>query len=156
MSKILISIIAVVVLVGIGLLYDEKKDVENPADGEIPLVRIGGTEIPVEVAKTDQERAKGLSGRDFLEPDKGMLFVFSQPGNYNFWMPDMNFPIDIIWITGGKIVGIEKDVPNEFDPQNPVFYLPPKPVEYVLEVNAGFVQAHGIKIGDDVIFRNIE
>jgi hypothetical protein len=140
---------------GAGFLYFGMKYFQKPSDNEIPSVRIGGTEIPVEVAKTDEERAKGLSGRISLEANKGMLFVFSEPGNYSFWMPDMNFPIDIIWITNGKVVGIENNVSNEFDPQNPRFYLPPQPVKYVLEVNAGFAEARGIKIGDIVIFSNI-
>ena len=156
MNKISIIIIAAAVLVAIGFFYGGKKDAQNPAAGEIPSVRIAGTEIPVEVAKTAEERAKGLSGRISLEAGLGMLFVFPEPGNYSFWMPDMNFPIDIIWITDGKVVGMEKNVPNEFDPQNPVFYLPPEPVKYVLEVSAGFAQAHGIGIGDDVILRNME
>ena len=71
-------------------------------------------------------------------------------------MPDMNFPIDIIWINGDKVVGITKNVSNEFDPANPVFYMPPKPAQYVLEVNAGFAESRNINIGDEAVLNNIK
>lgn len=152
------NLILIVALIVIGLIIfsSSKEIVQKPSDIKIPLLRIGQIKIPVEVAKTAQDRAKGLSGRVSLEPDKGMLFIFPEAGNYSFWMPDMNFPIDIIWITDGKVVGIEKNVSNKFDPQNPIFYNPPRPVKYVLEVNAGFAEIHGIKIGDEVVLSNID
>ncbi len=155
-KALLTVIIAAVILIAVGFFHGGKKDVQNPADDKMPYARVGGTEIPVEIARTGEERAKGLSGRPSLEPGQGMLFIFPEPGNHSFWMPDMNFPIDIIWITDGKVVGIEKNVSNEFDPKNPEFFTPPRPVKYVLEVNAGFADSHDIGIGNDVIFHNIE
>ena len=72
-------------------------------------------------------------------------------------MPDMYFPIDIIWIGADKkISGIAADVSNEFDPENPRFYTAPQPVRYVLEVNAGFAKKKGISTGTVVQFNNIE
>lgn len=121
-----------------------------------PRVAIGAVNIPVELAKTPAEVQKGLSGRLSLDQDKGMLFLFSEEGNYRFWMPDMHFPIDIIWIDDNKrIVGVSANVSNEFDPANPKFYSPPSPARYVLEVNAGFVSRTGIKIGNSATFSNI-
>jgi hypothetical protein len=116
---------------------------------------IGEVIIPVEIRRTPAELSAGLSGRLGLPPNQGMLFIFKRKDYHSFWMPDMNFPIDIIWITGGKIVGIHDNVSNDFDPKNPVYYHPPQPVEYVLEVNAGFMEKNNLTVGDVVIFQNI-
>lgn len=120
-----------------------------------PYVKISELKIPVEVARTEAEVQKGLLGRESLDADKGMLFIFNKPDYYRFWMPDMNFPIDIIWITQDEIVGIHQNVSSVFDPKNPKFYLPPRPVSMVLEVNAGFAQKNNFRVGDEIIFYNI-
>jgi len=117
-----------------------------------PRVLIHRTTISVEVATTSAAIQKGLSGRPSLDPEKGMLFIFTTPGRYNFWMPDMHFPIDILWIQDEVVRGIEAHVSNIFDPENPRFYTPPIPIQYVLEVNAGFTEAHKIRVGDSVMF----
>lgn len=119
-------------------------------------VIIEGTLIPVELAKTNVEVQKGLSGRLSLDPERGMLFIFFKPDYYRFWMPDMHFPIDIIWIDKDKkIIGIDKKVSPKFDPANPRFYVSPGFAQFVLEVNAGFSDAYGFTIGDRVTFVNI-
>lgn len=122
---------------------------------KIPQVKIRSAVIPVELAQTAAEIQKGLSGRISLEKNKGMLFIFPKPAIYQFWMPNMRFPIDIIWIHEGKIVDISAKVSNDFDPAKPRFYTSSKPVRYVLEVNAEFAARNGMKIGDAVIFQNI-
>ena len=119
------------------------------------LVRIGSINIPVEIAETEAARKKGLSDRPSLDKNKGMLFVFSKPDFYSFWMPNMNFSIDIIWINDGEVIGITPDVSNNFDPKNPRTYSPPQPAQYVLEVNAGFGAKKNIKIGDAVVLEGI-
>lgn len=106
--------------------------------------------IPVDISDTDRLREKGLSGRLSLAPNEGMFFIFPKEHRYSFWMPDMHFPIDMVWITDGKIVDITANVSNEFDPHNPKYYRPKVPVKYVLEVNAGFMERHGLGIGDSV------
>ncbi|MBI4118834.1 MAG: DUF192 domain-containing protein [Parcubacteria group bacterium] len=121
-----------------------------------PYVQINNLKIPVELAKTEAEVQKGLSGRASLGADQGMLFIFAQPDYYRFWMPDMRFPIDIIWINENKVAGISQNVSNEFDPKNPKFYIPPRPADKVLEVNAGFAENKKIKTGDKIIFNNVD
>lgn len=121
-----------------------------------PIVEIGQTQIPVELATSSEAIQKGLSGRPSLDKDKGLLFIFSKPYKYRFWMPDMNFPIDIIWINNGKIVEISKSVTNKFDPAKPVFYAPQEPAQYVLEVNAGFSDQKGFSVGDSVLFKDFK
>ncbi len=120
-----------------------------------PTVVIAGTKIGVEVATTNQAVTKGLSGRLYLPADKGMLFIFSKPDLYRFWMPDMHFAIDIVWIQAGKVVAINSDVSPVFDPEHPVLYSPPRPVQYVLELNAGFANRNGLKAGDEVSFKGL-
>ena len=128
-----------------------------PAEERIaePYLEIGNADIFVEIARDPAAVQKGLSGRASLAPERGMLFIFPKPDYYRFWMPDMHFPIDIIWIADGKVAGITKNVSPEFDPSNPHFYLPPVAVRYVLEVNAGFSEMHGIAAGDPVTFHKI-
>lgn len=121
-----------------------------------PTVVINNTDIVVEVATSSAAVYKGLSGTESLGVDNGMLFVFSKADRYKFWMPDMNFPIDIIWINNGTVADIDHNVTNKFDWKKPIFYSPATPVKYVLEVNAGFAKKKNIKIGDTVIFKNIE
>ncbi len=118
-------------------------------------VIVGDVRIPVEISDSPAERTKGLSGKEFLSADVGMLFIFPVREIHRFWMPDMNFPIDIIWIVDNKVVGIEREATNIFNRENPVFYLPPQAVDYVLEVNGGFARTKGLEVGADVSFENI-
>ena len=130
---------------------------QHKAEPEIfyPSVRMGGVEIPVELATTSAAVQKGLSGRLPLEPGKGILFIFNRPDRYRFWMPDMSFPIDIVWIDNGQVVDADENVSPKFDPLHPIFYTPARPVRYVLEVNAGFMKRNNIRVGDPVTFHHI-
>lgn len=114
-----------------------------------PSVIINAAHFDVTVADTPAERAQGLSGQASLDPEVGMLFVFPEPTVPSFWMPDMHFPLDIIWIdTDGAVVGFEENVQPLADTDEPMTYSPPTPVPYVLEVNAGTVAAHGMNVDD--------
>ncbi len=111
-------------------------------------VQIGNTNIRVIIASTPKEKERGLGGRDNLARNEGMLFVFDQPGQYPFWMKEMRFPLDIIWIDQNfKIVDIEDDIsPNTY----PKTFVPGIPAQYILEVNANFTRKNAITIGDSV------
>jgi len=127
-----------------------------------PNVKIGDMAFNVTVADTVDERMKGLSGRKELSIHEGLLFVFDKPGIYPFWMKDMNFPIDIIWIglKPGGLIGAEEDFRVVYIKENaspksyPETFTPNTPALYVLEVNAGTASDKKIKIGDKV-FLNI-
>ena len=111
-------------------------------------VRIGGETLRVTVAATEMTRKQGLSGRAGLANDEGMLFIFPRDGTYSFWMKDMRFSIDIIWISaGGRIVYITPDVSPATYPED---FVSPTLARYVLEVPAGFTGAHGVRVGDIV------
>jgi uncharacterized membrane protein (UPF0127 family) len=121
--------------------------------GQREEIKIKGTKIYIELADTPLEKTKGLSGRNSLGKSEGMLFIFAQNTQPSFWMKDMNFGIDIIWIDDGKIIQIDKNVPNPSfgtpDSQLPR-YTPKEPIDYVLEVNAGFSDKNNFEVGDPV------
>lgn len=99
-------------------------------------VQLGTQRFTVEVAATMAERNRGLSGRASLDGGTGMLFVFPKPDLHGFWMKDMHFPIDLVWIGPDRtVLGLSHLAPCERDPC-PI-YSPPSPVAYVLEVNSG-------------------
>jgi len=107
---------------------------------------LGEKALIIDIADDPEERTKGLSGRRSLAEGEGLLFVFDQPDFYGMWMKDMNFSIDIIWLDSTKeVVSIVEYVsPDTF----PKVFKPTRAALYVLEVNAGFVEKYGIKIGD--------
>ena len=115
-------------------------------------VLIGAHSFDAEIADTLTTRNKGLSGRPSLPPNSAMLFVFGIPGAYGFWMKDMRFPIDIVWMRKGKIIGFAENVQPE--PGKNILrlqsYYPPSAVDRVLEINAGLVKQHGFTVGDAV------
>jgi uncharacterized protein len=82
------------------------------------VVRTGNDRIDVQVADTNAELATGLGGKACISDNQGMLFKLEKPGIYEFWMKDMKFSIDIIWIDSNrKIVHIEKNVTPSSYPQ---------------------------------------
>lgn len=110
-------------------------------------VIIDGNKLNVEIADNPAERTQGLSDRASLPADNGMLFVFADKRVRSFWMKNMHFPLDIIWVDGDKIIGINKNLPPEGEtPAN--HYQSPGAADYVLEVNAGWADEHGVEAGD--------
>lgn len=116
-------------------------------------VQVGTQTLYVQVVSTPEEMAQGLSGRQKLSDEQGMLFEFNQTFVPSFWMKDMNFALDLIWIANNKVVGVEKNVkppaPNTQEDQLPL-YRSPQPVDTVLEVNAGWSEKNNLKIGDEI------
>ncbi|MEQ1561516.1 MAG: DUF192 domain-containing protein, partial [Nitrospira sp.] len=111
---------------------------------------IQGKTFSVEVAKTEAELKKGLSGHKPLLDNEGMIFLFDREDTYGFWMRDMLFPIDIIWLTKDwKITHIENSIAPETYPK---VYSSTFPSKYVLEVSAGTAERLGWEIGDAVLF----
>src|SRR5688572_2372443 len=106
-----------------------------------------GLKVAVTVAANDATREKGLSGKEGLGPDEGMLFLFDRPNTYGFWMKDMKFPIDIIWINDGTVVDITTDATPPVPGEELAVYYPRVPVDKVLEVQAGFARTHGLRTG---------
>lgn len=116
-------------------------------------ISINNTSLFVEIADTDEKRTQGLSGRDNMPENGGMLFVFDTKNTYSFWMKDMKFSLDFIWINDTTIADISENIPppgsDQKDSQLSLI-SPVSSVNKVLEVNAGFIHKKGIKVGDTV------
>ena len=107
-------------------------------------VVIGGAKAQVQVADTPETRHRGLAGQ---HPSHGMLFVFDQPGHQQFTMRGMLVPLDFVWVSADQqVVDVTQNVP----PDHAGFLSTAHPVQYVIELPAGFVAQHGVSIGDDV------
>jgi len=109
-------------------------------------IRLGSTNLTVELATTPKYWERGLSGRTTLADNEGMLFLFPSSHIPTFWMKDMNFPIDIIWLKDNQILSVESNVPVSENVPLPT-YSPPEPVDMVLEVPAGYAAKHELKPG---------
>ncbi len=158
MKKIISSwfpclVICLVLLIPIPILHNELGSVlaQQKEQNQTALVSVGGVSLLSTLSTTSESQSKGLAVKDSLEENEGMLFIFKSPQKYSFWMKDMKFPIDILWIdASGKIVHIEKNL-------QPCIFLLPCPSYspnddslYVLEVISNFTNKFGINIGDQV------
>jgi len=146
MSKNLVIIALVLLFALISFIY-KFFVVAPPFTGGLTTLKINGQEFRVEVAKDDQGRTRGLSGREYLAPDQGMLFIFDTAGNHGFWMKGMKFPLDIVWVKDNRIVGITQNIPIN-DRLTPPVYYPQAPADKVLELNAGTVAKYNLEVGD--------
>lgn len=138
---------------------DEKRRDNKATSPNIPaptskaLITIRDVTIEADLANNDKLRSRGLSGRKSLGENQGMLFIFSNYSTRSFWMKDMNFGLDFLWINDNRIVDISENVkpPEKNAGLNRIPRIRTnKPVNAVLEVNAGFVKKHGINVGDRV------
>ncbi len=137
-SKILIIILFLLLIV---FAVDGGR--KSPAAKYLTL---GGQKISLEIAATEAEQTRGLSGRASLPDNQGLLFVYTQDVQPAFWMKEMNFPLDIIWLD--KNLTVIGWVSNLSPATYPRTFSPPAPIRYGLEVKAGFVDKYHLKAGD--------
>ena len=157
MKSILLPLLAVAAFIALVGLFTQRVSRGNfiltsaPPKSEI---KVGSTTVLAATADSEEERKEGLSGQSSLPENEGMLFVFDQKDIFpSFWMRDMLIPVDILWINDDKLVKIDKNVqpPQKDTPDASLpLYRPDKPIDYVLEVNAGFSDKNGLKEGDGV------
>ncbi|MCD4761902.1 DUF192 domain-containing protein [bacterium] len=148
--KIILLILPIVVIGGF-ITYFIDQSIPPTFSSDNKHLIINQAVIDVEVADEFQEQVQGLSDRPELGPNNGLLFIFKEKQKRQFWMKNMNFPIDIIWIAGDYVAGISKRLEPEGEtPEKryPSLYE----VDKVLEVNGGFTDAFGIRAGDKVKF----
>jgi uncharacterized membrane protein (UPF0127 family) len=106
--------------------------------------------IRVLIAKTPSTRERGLSGYTSIAADQGMLFIFPRAEGVGFWMKDMEFPIDIVWMDKNKkITGVTKNLSPKSYPKT---FLSPGDVQFVLELNAGSADTFGLTTGTRLSF----
>ena len=146
---------ALSIVVGVGVIQTTLSDTTTlsaeTTQYATTAVRVGDKTLNVELALTEEQQALGLGQRDALAKNTGMLFVFKPAEATSFWMKDMRFNIDIIWIADGKIVDISRNVPApepNTEPKKLPTYSPNTAIDYALELNAG--EAEKMKVGDRV------
>ena len=129
---------------------------KHPTLNDIPSVyrhinvEVGEHSYQADVADTPVLRELGLSFRKGLGPEEGMLFVFEKSGVYPFWMKDMSFPIDILWLDEEGVINF---IVREATPASyPHVFAPNASGRFVLEVPAGRVEKENVQIGDKIIF----
>jgi uncharacterized protein len=122
-----------------------------PCPFELPTVQVvvKGHELTIELATTPEARSCGLSLRDSLPENRGMLFVYAEPEILTFWMKNTRIPLSIAFIeAAGRIVSIQKMNPFPLT----TVYASPVPALYALEVNQGWFEENGLGVGDVVEF----
>jgi len=158
MKKFAIQIGILVTVIFGALYFSYNQSMLNqvlPINQNLPSrqIKVGNTILDIEVADTTVTRSKGLSGREKLSENSGMLFIFPDTKQYQFWMKGMKFPLDFIFIREGKVVDLLKNIPNPESnvlDSKLVIYQPTVPIDMMLEVNFGFVDKQNIIIGDPV------
>lgn len=150
----IISILLVLLVLIWVMVWPASYRVGNGLDGG-KMIRIGQTLVKVELARQPAELLQGLSGRESIGLDQGMLFLFDRAEAHRFWMKDMLFPLDFVWINDGQVVEITSNVPPPIPGgSRPAILIPREFVKQVLEVNGGWVASHDIGVGDKVDYIN--
>jgi len=146
-KKYLFIIVTFLLIIG-GFFLLAKKPQQKSTE-----ILINNKKLQIEIMQTEEEKAKGLSDRKNLCSNCGLLFVYDSEGIYSFWMRRMYFDIDILWLNKDRVVDIiydaKKPTAEEFESPR-IIYQSKVPADKVLEVNAGWVEKNGIKIGDVV------
>jgi len=150
-KKIVLSLIGALILIIIAIfvraLWIKYRELRNPN-----TVTVDGTTFKVEVADSPLRRMKGLSGREDLPEDKGMLFVFDPKEIPHFWPKGIKFPIDLIWIDDDTVVEVDENAEQEkntvIDGMN--IYSPDQIVDKVLQINAGLAKRLNINAGSRI------
>ncbi len=113
------------------------------------IVEVKGAMVTAQVADDEDERAKGLMFVKGMPQDQGMLFVWPESRERSFWMRNTFIPLDLIYINGGRVVSVVENA----RPHDETGLPSGQPADMVLEVNAGWVKAHGIAAGDSVVVK---
>ena len=137
------------ILIGIFFVFPGNSAIACPFELPTVQVVVKGQDLTIELATTPEARSCGLSLRDSLPENRGMLFVYAEPEILTFWMKNTRMPLSIAFIDkAGRVVSIQKM--NPF-PTTTV-YASPVPALYALEVNQGWFEENGVGVGDVVEF----
>ncbi len=161
--KKLITIALISVFLGGAFLFSREKDgITAPETARTSFtelcsvghasqvnVEIDDLVITAQIACSDEEQERGLSGQERLALGTGMLFPFPDDAPHFMWMKGMEFPLDMLWISSdGTIVHVEEYIsPDTF----PASFSSPTPSRLVLEINAGIISSSGVSIGKKVV-----
>lgn len=161
-QKIVYFLVIVMALSFVYLRFNQMFQGRKETSGQITVSRdlaakmlVGNVEIIVEIADTPQKQKQGLSGREPLLDKYGMLFPMRNAAQYSFWMKDMKFSLDIIWIKNGKIVDISENITAPIGNELPITVQPKEPADAILEMNSDFTEKYDVKIGDRAEFDGV-
>ncbi|MDC0159664.1 DUF192 domain-containing protein [Candidatus Nitrosopelagicus sp.] len=151
--QVLIPISAAAIIIGVAGMLSLPSEVQLDANSNFLMgsVQLDDKILEVYLADTDPRRMRGLmwETQDFLANDKGMLFVFNEPGTRSMWMKNMQFHLDILWFDeNGNVVSIKKNVPPCITPLEVMSCksdgVSADNAQYVLELTAGFIDQYEI------------
>ena len=151
--QVLIPIGAAAIIIGAAGMLSLPSQVQLDANSNFLMgtVQLDDKILEVYLADTDPRRMRGLmwETQDFLANDKGMLFVFNEPGTRSMWMKNMQFHLDILWFDeNGNVVSIKKNVPPCITPLEVMSCksvgVSADNAQYVLELVAGYIDQYGV------------
>ena len=157
MKKFIVQVVFLLIAIGAGMFLYLNGNSQTinlpflPQSARLTNLQINDNVFKVEVADTQAKRSKGLGGRQSLEANEGMLFVFDKIDEHPFWMKGLSFPLDFVWIRDDTIVDILSNIqpPTKGLPDSALpIYSSKVPANKVLELNAGSIQKYDIKVGD--------
>jgi uncharacterized protein len=150
---LIVTALAFLVIVAILSFYNGQNKQNSKIDKNTPKVLDTACPIKLpsdqciymEIADTYEKRVQGLSGRDNLDENRGLLFVFDAPGKQCIWMKDMKFSIDILWLNSDKVItAIERDISPDTYPKS---FCPSDDSKYVIELNSGIASKANLEVG---------
>lgn len=144
--------IGLLCVVGLGWWFQHRGPATAFRDHQHIHLQLGSRQLLVEVVNTPESTTQGLSGRSSIGSD-GMLFVFPKAQMLQFWMKEMKFGLDFIWLNNWTVVDLTQHVPppSPEEAQNEsllTIYSPKQPADMVIEVNDGDVSRWGVQVGD--------
>ena len=148
------TIIISILLIVLGLAWLTFSVNVGKEKRDLSVLRVGEQSLGVEIADSAEEWSQGLSGREQLSGDEGMLFVFDDQVRRSFWMRQMRFSLDMMFIRDGRINEIVRNVPAPSGSQDgtEIRVQSQESADWVLEVNSGWAQEHGVEVGDEVTY----
>jgi len=146
----IISIIIIVGVVGVVVFTMYVRETDPLSTYETKTIQMGNANLEVLIADSEEKRTNGLMGVTKLSTDTGMLFIFPDSSPRTFWNKNTLIPLDLIWISSGRVIGVSS-LSSITQSGNHIISLPsPDAVDWVVEVNAGWVRARGVEIGTEV------
>lgn len=143
-KNILVVLLFLITIVLLSLIFSPQKGVSFPKGVKVP---IKDENYYLEIASTREDQVRGLSNRDSICSNCGMLFIFKKEGNYGIWMKDTRIPLDIIWLNSEfQVVKIT----TSLETNSTITYTNQTPAKYVIELNANEVFKRGLEIGDTI------
>ena len=138
-------VMAIVVFVGVYVWSQNHVNFES-----VKILLPDHTELTLEIAESAPQLSKGLSGRASLDQNHGIIFLFEESAQHRFWMKEMEFPLDFIWLEGESIVELRANVGDPLTVGKILDVVPDAPFNRVIEVNAGTIKKHHLTIGQTI------